>query len=472
MKVGSLMDLFKEADRPGKKVPKIVFDLLLSAILPVIILIVRPLEMTLQQCAVTSILILVIIWWCTGIVNKTVSSIILIISFLLFSGAPVKTVFSFPLSNTFLLIVLTYLFSRGVLNSGLADKYLEPLLCKVGNSAVKTLFLSAGMLVILIYAIPQPLARLIIIADILKGYLDKTDAPDGTKSVLLYGVFYLYIFVNMFTMSADIILNTTSVAVAGLEMSDIQWMKYMLIPSIAYTAFALLLFCLVLRKDICGKRLRLQKREPYNSTAENSSKKPTAILALVIVTMILWLTESLHGIPNWAITLGSVIIMLFMGELRPKDINAIDFNMLIFLTAAMSIGGVMSANGAADRIFSTLNSLIVSSSGNYAIFAVSVITICMHMILGSNTTTVSVVIPGVMYMCNGLLNPEVMLFTVHVVSVSQWLFPFHSVGLMMGTSKNYFTPKHVLMMGIPLTLFVFAAIFGLYLPWWRFLGIL
>ena len=465
------MNMIKANERTqNKRKNKTALQLCLSAIFPLAVFLLRPLNMTVHQSAVTAVLLLVIIWWCTDLVNKTLASGVLILFFLLFSGAPTRTVLSFPLSSTFLLIALTYLFSRGVTNSGLADQFFEPLLRKVGSTPVKTIMFGAAMLVTLIYAIPQPLARLIIVADIIKTYLDKTDADDGTKSVLLYSIFFLYIFINMMTMNADIILNTTAVTVAGLEMSDVQWIKYMAVPSLLYTAAALALFCWVFRKNIKGKRITMASKS--EAVAESKPKgKITAVLCLVIVTMILWLTEPLHGIPNWTVTLVSVIVMYAMGELKVEDLRAIDVNMLIFLTAAMSIGGVMSANGTADCIFSKLKLLIDGSSRYHAILTIMLMTICMHMILGSNTTTVSVVVPGVIYMCQGILSAETVLFVVYITSVTQWLFPFHSVGLMMGVSKKYFSSKHILIMGIPLTFLVFLAVFILYIPWWNVLGL-
>lgn len=469
MKVGSLMGFTKAADRGNDKLLRNLPGLCFSFIIPLIVFFLHPFGMTTQQSAVTAMLVLVIIWWCTGVVDKTVASCVLIVFFVFFSGAPISTVFSFPRSSSFPLIALTYLFSRGVTNSGLADKYFEPLLRKVGKTPFKILLLSAVMLVALIYAIPQPLARLIIIADILKAYLDKTDADKNTKSVLLYGVFFLYIFVNMLTMNADIILNTTSVAVAGLTMSDTGWMRYMSVPSFFYTIAALAVFCFVFRKNIRGIEIHMSENEAPKSDV-HAGHKPKTVLILVILTVVLWLTEPVHKIPNWTITLGSILVMYAIGELRLKDLNAIDVKMLAFLTAAMSIGGVLSANKTADCIFSQLKALIGTGSGNYIIFAIMLITICMHMLLGSNTTTVSVVIPGIMYMCKGILPSEIVLFTVYITSVTQWLFPFHSVGLMMGASKNYFTSRQILSMGLCLSVMVFAAVFGLYLPWWRFIG--
>lgn len=465
------MDIIKtRQSTANKKTGRKPLYIAVSALLPLLLFLAQPLGMDWRQSLVTALLVLVIIWWCTGLVNKTLAACILIAGFLLFSGAPPRTIFSFPLSNTFVLIALTYLFSRGVTNAGLAEKYLEPLLRRVGNTPLRVLLCGGLMLLITIYAIPQPLARLIIVADIVKGYLDKTDGDGPQKSVLLFGIFVLYIFVNMLTMNSDIILNTTSAAVANLEMTDGQWLKYMAVPSLLYMAAVIVLFLFVFRQEMTGKTLRL--RQPQEAAPHNpTGRRDKWMLLLVAATILLWLTESLHGIPNWAVTLCSIGVMFALGVLKLPDLKAIDVPMLIFLTAAMSIGGVMSATGTADLVFSNLRELVKSGSTLQLVFAVMLITICMHMLLGSNTTTISVVTPSAVLLCQGIIPPVVVMFIVYVTSVTQWLFPFHSVGLMMGESKNYFTLRHVLTLGIPLTLLVFAAIFGLYLPWWNLIGV-
>lgn len=467
------MDLIKtETVRSGRHRIEPALRVAASAILPGLILILRPLGMSWTQGAVAALLCLVIIWWCTGLVNKTIASIILIVGFLA-AGAPLRTTLSFPLSQTFLFIALTYLFSRGISNAGVAKRYLQPILDRWGNTPARSILFGAAMLLITIYAIPQPLARLIIIADIVEEYVDGTDASPSQKSVILFGLFISYIFINMLTMNADIILNTTSVAVAGIEMRDLEWSACMAVPSALFFAAAMVLFFLLFRKDMKGGPFRITdsgRREARVSDQER--RRDRATLALVAMTVVLWLTEPLHGIPGWVVTLCSIGVMFPLGDLRPRDIKAIDIQMLVFLTAAMSVGGVMSATGIAELVFSRLRSLIDGGSVGTVVLAVVLITVCMHMFLGSNTTTISVVIPGVVYMCSDTLPVRSVMFIVYVASTAQWLFPFHSVGLMMGASKNYFDTKRILTMGLPLTLLMLAAVFGLYLPWWRLIGLL
>ena len=133
---------------------KRVLKIWISLLPPLLIFLICPLGMTPLQSSVAAVLLLTIIWWCTGWVDKTVASCILIVFFLLFSGAPAKTVLAFPRSSTFLLIALTYLFSRGIHNARLAEKYLEPMLRRFGRTTLKVLLLAVLTLVVTTYIIP------------------------------------------------------------------------------------------------------------------------------------------------------------------------------------------------------------------------------------------------------------------------------------------------------------------------------
>lgn len=458
-------------DTTKKQVPKSVL-LALTILLGLIIFLSHPLGMNNQQSLVTALLVTVVIWWCTGLVKKTWASLVLLGGFLCFSGAPVTTIFSFPLSETFRLIVLTYLFSRGVVHSGLAEKYLGPLLKRCGDTPLHTVMFSGIMFVITMYAIPQPLARLIIIVDIVKGHLDRTDAKDAQKSVIYFGVFVMYIFVNMLTMNADIILNTTAVAVAGIEMADIEWIQYMAVPSLAFIVAVLLLFSFVFRKELGKGKFAFQTAQTDSNATALSPVKEKLVLALVVLTIVLWVSEPWHGVASWIVTLCSIFGMFGLSILKTKDFDAIDITMLVFLTAAMCIGGVMTANGTADYLFSALREIISDGPVAWVIFTIMVSTICIHMMLGSNTTTLSVVIPGITYICSGILPTAVIVFVVYVTSAAQWIFPFHSVGLMMGSSKNLYPSQYIWRMGLPLTALVFVAIYGFYMPWWYLVGLL
>lgn len=428
--------------------------------------------MDIRQSIVVASLILAVIWWTTECLDKTITSVMLLVSFLVFSGTSATTVFSFALSDSFLLIVLTYLFSRGIIVSGIVDRFLEPLLIRAAKTPFKAICTVVLMLAVTMYVIPQPLARLIIVAEIFSRFLDKTRISKEGKIVLNFSVFFMYIFVNATTLNADIILNTAAVKAAGLtNFTDFQWIKYMGVPSLIYLMIAMGLLLFVFRKELASADLDASHAE-VQITEERDRKKDKWILVLIVATFVLWMTEPLHGIKAWIITSGGIIAMFALGLLQLKDWRAIDIPTLVFLTAAISIGSVMKATGVADIVFSMLRDIIPNAGVMGYIIIIMAISICMHMILGSNTTAISIVAPGMIVMCAGVIPAPVVMCIVYISLTTQWLFPFHSVGMMIGVSKGFFPSSYMLRMGLILTGVVFIAVFGLYVPWWKLMGLL
>lgn len=443
--------------------------LVLSLVFPLVILLVQPLGMDLRQSIVVSCLLLVIIWWSTGIVKSIPASLFLLSVFCLVGAAPLTTVFSFPLSENFFLITLTYLFSQGIANSGLVDKLFEPVLQRYSNTPIKTLLAIIAMYAITIYMIPQPLARLIIIAMLFHRFLYKTGAPEETKSVLMFACFIFYAVVNMATKNADIIMNNASLAFAGIEMTDGQWIRYMAAPVLLYGLLILALFCLLFRKDLFG--IKLADTE-YRAEKEklSLSKKEKQTLAVIVLTVALWMTGSIHGFNSTLITLCSVMVLFGLKVLSKKDFKAIDVKTLIFLTAAFSIGGVMKACGAADIVFSRLQALFPKEFSSLYLVIMIMVGMLMHLILGSNTTALSVVIPGLIVVCGNMLPTEIIMFIAFNSVAFHSILPFHSAAIMIGASNGYFPAKYVARLGIPVTFLIYIATMFIFIPWWKFMG--
>lgn len=126
----------------------------LSILFSIIILIWKPFNLTFQQAVVVTNTILVVIWWSTGIVKKIPASLFLLLIFYIFSGASIKKILSFSLSETFLMIIVTYLFSQGITNSGLIDKIFQPLLIKLVHTPCQCLIAIAGIFYLTMYIIP------------------------------------------------------------------------------------------------------------------------------------------------------------------------------------------------------------------------------------------------------------------------------------------------------------------------------
>lgn len=442
----------------------------LSLPIPLALLLFRPFGMSIDQGAVLSALVLVIIWWSGNIVPKIPASLFLLAVFLLFGHTPVKTVLAFPLSENFLLIVICYLFSQGIRNSRIAEKTLEPFLFRHVNTPLRFMASVIAVFALTMYVIPQPLARLIIAAEIYRSFLDKTNAPRALKDVFLFGVFEFYAIMNGMCMDADIILNASAVGFSGLDITNWQWMQYMLVPTVLYALLVLGLFFLVFRKELHVKSIQPMRQE--GAGYQELNKKDKLVCAVVLFTMLLWSISGLINISPTLVTAVSTIVLTGLGFLRWKDLKAIDVTTLVFLTAAFCIGGVMKFSGIADIIFAKVAPLFPQTLSWRYILVMILITMGMHLVLGSNTTTMSVLVPSLVSICGSVLPAPIILFIIYISLTPHHLLPFHSVAMMIGASNSYFPGKLVTKFGLPLMFLIVAVIFAVYIPWWRFCGFL
>lgn len=309
----------------------------LTLVLPALILLLRPLGFTLQQSVILAALVLTILWWVTGVVERTAASLFLLAAFLLCSGAPIQTVFSFPLSENFVLITVSFLFSQGISNSGLPGKLLQPLLAHFARSPgrmVLSLLLSAAAMMFLI---PQPFSRIIILSLIYREYFARINLSEPLRTALLFGLYYFSILINMSMIRGDIILNGALSSMAGLTVDEGVWAAYMLAPTLAYLLAAVLLYRFLFRRV-----LRTFPSSPAQ-TAERvqltGSERRNLVFLLAVV--VLWATEDFHPLTGTLVVAAATALMFPLGLLRLPDVKAINVKLLIFLTAAFAIGGTL-----------------------------------------------------------------------------------------------------------------------------------
>lgn len=440
----------------------------LTLVLPALILLLRPLGFTLQQSVILAALVLTILWWVTGVVERTAASLFLLAAFLLCSGAPIQTVFSFPLSENFVLITVSFLFSQGISNSGLPGKLLQPLLAHFARSPgrmVLSLLLSAAAMMFLI---PQPFSRIIILSLIYREYFARINLSEPLRTALLFGLYYFSILINMSMIRGDIILNGALSSMAGLTVNEGVWAAYMLAPTLAYLLAAVLLYRFLFRRV-----LRTFPSSPAQ-TAERGSAH--------------WVGTAQPGLsagrggalghrgfspPYRHSGCGSRHgAHVPPGAAAPAGRKGHQRQAADFPHSAFAIGGTLKSCGVADRLFSLFVPVFPQTFSPAYAAVVLLTVVLLHTVLGSNITTMSVVVPGLMSIGAGVAPPLPLMFLICIAVCSQFLLPFHHVILLLGEGDRCYSTHELLRVGIPHTALMLFAVFLLYLPWWRLLGAL
>ena len=245
-------------------------------------------------------------------------------------------------------------------------------------------------------------------------------------------------------------------------------MRYMTLPTAIYFLLAVGLFRFQFRRELAG----YVNTEVQPAAGVQLSQRERICLALILLVVVLWALEEVHGVSSLAVAIGGTAVMFPAGLLRLRDLRSVNVRLMVFLTAAFSIGGVLKETGVADIIFSRLVCLFPKEFSLAYAAVTLVISMALHMILGSNVTTMSVVAPGLMAAGAGIAPPVAMMFLIYIGVCGHFLLPFHNVILLLGEGDGCYSSRYMLRFGIPLTgLTLLSGVF-LYMGWWQISGLL
>lgn len=441
---------------------------LFTLLLPIIIILFLPFNSSFNQRLLLASVVLVIAWWATGVVHRSIASSILIVSFLVFSNAPIKTILKFPLSPTFFLIIFTFLLSEGIVKSNLANRMAKALLSRFATTPLGLIFMSFILGILLIFLIPQPFPRVILLSTIYLQFLKHGKVTNSTKSTILFSIYVASTCTSMLFINGDILLNYSVLQFANVKLTWFQWSKYMTLPSLLISFLVFIIYIMFFRKNIFNTKFMLNiKSKNYDSLTDREKY----VFIILIFVFLLFMTEPIHSIhPAW-ISFAGVIAMYMLKILDLRDFKTINIHLLLFLTAAFSIGGVLNHSGIADLICNSLIEYLPKQNNILLFIFIIFIVMLIHLILGSAITTSSVVLPAFMNLDIGIDSTVLTLIAYTVVSIHYFL-PFHHATIMIGAGENHYPNSHVLKFGLALTLLVFISVLFIQIPWWIFIGLL
>lgn len=450
----------------------------LAGILPAAaVLAFRPFGLDPGQAAVVASLTLAVGLWTTGVLGKAAVSAGLLAAFLVFGRTAPASILRFPLSESFPVIILAFLFSQGIAKSGLARKLLLPPLDRWAGTPGRLLAAMILSAVAFIFLIPQPFSRVIILSGIFAECLEGRGLPKGLRERLLFALHLFSALANNLFLRGDLILNPAFLGFAGLSTGEAGWTARLLVPGFVHLALALVVFVVLARKDLrggAGAAWTVGAPPAGPGSAAASARLSTGDrrnLALIGLVLAAWATEGLHGIRGVWIAAAGTAAMFALGLLDPGDFKSVNPGLLVFLTAASSIGAALQGSGAAGKIFPPLAALLPKDwSPGLALGTVG-ISMAGHMILGSNLTTLSVLVPAFRAVGEGAGAQEAVAFLVFVSVTTQFLLPFHHVILLLGAESGRYGRGTVFRFGVVLTFLSAAAAAFLYPAWWGWRGL-
>ncbi len=168
---------------------------------------------------------------------------------------------------------------------------------------------------------------------------------------------------------------------AGFRVDFLDWMIValpLLIVMLALSAWLLL-------RQFPPSAIRLT----FSLPAPHLTKRGLWVVAVFGLTVMLWMTEGLHGLPAPTVALLPVASLLLLGVIERADLNGISWDVLVLIAGGLALGFGLERTGLDLR----LTDLLPGGGGAYLLFAALILlTLGLGTFL-SNTAVANLLLP-------------------------------------------------------------------------------
>ncbi|MCL4301182.1 MAG: anion permease [Anaerolineae bacterium] len=222
---------------------------------------------------------------------------------------------------------------------------------------------------------------------------------------------------SLFGDGAHLVINDTLGQLTGRPLSFFQW-ALMGLPFAAISAFGATRIILRRLLDESQRQLPIDKTSLVALPASRSlSWTQRYMLAVLILLLLLWLTESWHGLDSALIALlGAIAVTVpLVGVIKFEEAAAnISWNVIAFVGATLFLSNALVESGAGGWLVNQLlvrTGVVELGSRLALMLGITVITLGSHLLITSRSTRGAVIAPGVVLLAYSTgLDPQTLAF--------------------------------------------------------------
>lgn len=344
-----------------KNIPtKKLIGAILGVVLGVIVAILPPpAELTSGSMIVLGLFVWAIVFWIFDVLGFFVTSMILTVAFPLLRVAPFASAFSGYISTTWWFMLGAMGISTALSKSGLMKRFTYSIM-KMFAPTYKgqVLGIMASSLVVTPF-IPSVTAKTAMVMPIAKGIADSMGYKPMSKEMhgLFLAAFTSITLIGYSFVSSNFFCYFAVGMLPAADQAKFGWIQWLLasLPWLI-VVMAGMLFCVLF--------LYKPKVETSVMTKEHVAKelesmgpiggKEKFTIAVLLIAVLLWATENIHGISGNLVALSGMLILLVSNIITVPDFKAgIPWDMLLMIGALMGLGSVFDAVGI-NQFVSTL----------------------------------------------------------------------------------------------------------------------
>lgn len=228
----------------------------------------------------------------------------------------------------------------------------------------------------------------------------------------------------------------------GLDVSFIDWVLYGLPLAIVLTALSWVYLAFVFLKDNEQVSLSFLEKIKQESSQEFNRQRKVVVF-VIIVTVSLWLTSSLHGITVAGVCAVPLVFLTLTRVIDGKDVQTLPWDTLILIAGGLSLGLALEQTGLLSHYAEMLITMDLSAVLLIWVFAYFTMMVSNVM---SGTAASAIMIPMGMAI---LLNYQIDISMIMAFGAScALLLPVSSPSNAIAYSTGYLEQKDFIHMGL------------------------
>ncbi|MFS2221607.1 SLC13 family permease [Pantoea sp. B65] len=302
-----------------------------------------------------SVVAITILLWATALLPEFITALLFFAAAMLLHIAPAATVFSGFSSSAFWLVLSGFVLGLAIRKVGLADRLARSLALPLTTTWPRMV---GGVILIsylLAFVMPSNMGRIALLMPIVGALAKQAGLHEGSRGWIGLA---LAVGFGTFQLSASILpANVPNLVLAGaaensfgLHPGYMPWM-FLHTPVVGLLKGALLTLCICKLFPATPSRITRQPVMPPLSGEE------LRLIALLLLTLMLWMTDSLHGIsPAWVgLTAACFCLLPRVGFLSGEAFgNGVNFRTCLYVAAILGVTAVVVESNLGNTIASAL----------------------------------------------------------------------------------------------------------------------
>lgn len=392
-----------------------------------------------QATAVLGILIMAIVWWITGVLPEFVTAVVMAVLFVAVAGISVGATFSTFASSTWWLLLSAFTLGVGMKTSGLMKRIALAIVRKFPRTFRCQVIAQLVTGTVLGPLIPSLAVKGAMLAPLAMNIGDELGYErQGKRATGLFAA----MLVGIRTVAPTIVsASITGYALMATLPADVQEqfnMASWFVAALPWLVVVLVLnYFLIMgiygRREEAGESLRggidVDSKQPIPDGLGPLSVVEKRMLAIILVTVVLWATEPFHHVSAMAVGLAALVAMFVLKVIDvPAFKSGVNWTSLLFIGIALGLGSVFAEAGLNDWVMQTCGPAFQALAGNpyLLVLGIGVITVVLRFLIVSEVAYLNLLMAFLVPMAASVgVNPWVLGFSAYALVIA-WFAKYQS----------------------------------------------